>query len=284
MNKLFFIFTSLRPNVWIRIAAEMLLGASLVPHALNRLPELLLGFCILGPCIAGASYILNDITDKKYDSQHPLRRDRPIASNLLSLRLASITTVTLYLFALVISYGISLPLSIACLALIVSEILYTMHPFRYKEIFFLDIFLNAINASARFSSGFFLAGGNGLLFPFTFAAFAVLVKVILFLGHRWQNRNQERQLQFKSTVVVLSKKQILFVFAALGVLAGITYTLSIFEYSLPLYTFLYPLIMGVSLVPVAKAVVQVEKKENIRNYLYGMYFLFSLLVFFTAQK
>ncbi|HYK08352.1 MAG TPA: UbiA family prenyltransferase, partial [Candidatus Eisenbacteria bacterium] len=155
MNNLFLIFLSLRPNAWVRIAAEILLGAALVPHAVNNLPLLCVGFFILGPCIAGGSYILNDITDKKYDSLHPLRRDRPIASNHISVRTAYSTVLVLYLFSLVCSYAISFPLFIACIFLIVSEVLYTMPPFRYKEVFFLDIFLNAINAGARFSSGFY---------------------------------------------------------------------------------------------------------------------------------
>jgi 4-hydroxybenzoate polyprenyltransferase len=158
-----------------------------------------------------------------------------------------------------------------------------MHPFRFKEVFFLDIFLNAINAGTRFSSGFYLAGGSTVLFPVSFAVFAIVVKVILFLGHRWQSRNQEKHFQFKSTVVLLSKKHMLFLLIFLALLAAISYTISVFEYSLPLYTFLFPIFAGLLLLPIVKTLFNVEKKETIRNYLYCIFLIFSLLIFFAAQ-
>lgn len=283
MNKLFFIFLSLRPNAWIRIAAEILLGAALVPHANTHLFLLCIGFCILGPCVAGASYVLNDITDKKYDGEHPLRRERPIAKSLLSLQAAWTTVVILSLVSLVVSFFISFPFFIFCCILLISESLYTMHPFRFKEIAFLDMLSNAINAFARFSVGFYLAGGNISHFPFFFAAFAVLTKVLLFLGHRMQSRNQEMHFHFKSTVVVLPRNYLLFLFLLLGVLSWAAYCISVFEYSLPLSILFYPLFAGVFLLPIIKTVFTVEKKENIRNYLYIIFFLFSLLIFLTAQ-
>src|SRR5258705_6381790 len=154
-NLLYFLFITLRPNVWPRIASEMLFGAALAPQALAKFPELFLGFLFIGPLIGGASYALNDISDKKLDVSHPFRKQRPIARGIVSVKTAAIIVCCFFSIAILCSLLVSIPFACACTILIASEILYTLPPFRFKEIVFFDIFLNAINALTRFTAGYF---------------------------------------------------------------------------------------------------------------------------------
>lgn len=287
-SSIYYLFISLRPNVWPRISAEMLLGASLVPHALSKIPEFLLGFLILGPFMSGFSYLLNDISDKKFDRSHPLRKKRPVASGALSTRIAFLTAVVFIFLGLVLSFFISLPFFISCLVLFGSQILYTISLFRLKEVAFADILLNGINAFARFFGAYGIVGGTLSHFPIFFALFAITIKVLLFLGHRWQSRNQEIVLGYKSSVVFLNKTSMRLLVSFLFLIAIFLYTFSLFLYNIPKIAFLYPLFSLLLFLPFIGSFAHgllfgTEKNEYFRNYLYGVLLLFSFFFFITVQ-
>lgn len=282
------IFTSLRPNVWPRIASEMLFGASLVPHAITKLPEFLVAFLIIGPCIAGGSYLLNDITDVSSDKLHPLRGKRPVPSGLLPIQVASFTVGAIFLLALVASLFASVYLFIFCVILLFSEMLYTIRPFRFKEKAFVDIVLNAVNAFSRFAAAYAVTGGTVSQFPVSIAFFAIGIKVILFIGHRWQSRNQETQLKYTSSVVLLSTTGAKFLFVLLAATIGLLYCFSVFWYHIPLVALSYPVIVFLLLAPFVQSLRKgllsnTEKNENFRNYLYILLLFFSVSFFLTAQ-
>ncbi|HEX7042211.1 MAG TPA: UbiA family prenyltransferase [Patescibacteria group bacterium] len=282
------IFISLRPNVWARIFAEMLFGAALVHNALINIPIFLFGFLIIGPLIGGSSYLLNDITDYNYDKSHPLRKNRPIPSGKLSINFAIFVVLLLFLLALITSLFLSLNIFILSTMLIVSEFLYTAKPFRFKEIAIIDVLLNVFNTILRFLIGFILVGGSLVQLPIFLLGFTALIKLLFFFGHRWQNRKQEIEYKYRSSVVLLSKRVAVWIFCLLVTGIAILYIMSVFSYSLPKLTLFYPLFSALLLFPLIKSIHKgflqtQEQNESLRNRLYIIFLLFSLAFFATAQ-
>jgi 4-hydroxybenzoate polyprenyltransferase len=82
------LLVSLRPEQWTKnlvVFAGLLFGGRLTepPAVLFAIATFVI-FCVL----SGAVYLFNDVTDRDADQQHPLKRERPIASGQLSVRTA----------------------------------------------------------------------------------------------------------------------------------------------------------------------------------------------------
>ena len=74
---------SLRPDQWTKnliVFAALIFAVKLFdPAALALASAAFLIFCVLSGCV----YLINDVSDRESDRQHPLKRLRPIASGAL---------------------------------------------------------------------------------------------------------------------------------------------------------------------------------------------------------
>lgn len=62
-----------------------------------------ISFCFISSCV----YIMNDIKDAENDKKHPIKKNRPIASGIVSIKNASILIILLFLLSiLIILFGI----------------------------------------------------------------------------------------------------------------------------------------------------------------------------------
>lgn len=113
-----------------------------------------LGFWVFC-CASSGIYLFNDLCDIREDREHPVKRNRPLASGVLSVNLAR--TVMLLLFAvaafgaLSLSYGFAAIIGIyliTCLA----------YSFRLKDIVILDVILIASGFVLRAISGAVIIG------------------------------------------------------------------------------------------------------------------------------
>lgn len=103
-------------------------------------------FCLA----ASAMYILNDITDRRTDSIHPERRDRPIAAGRMSVRTAAVVALTCVLAALVGSLLLSAPLAGIILAYIALMVPYSLG---LKRVMILDCVVIALGFCLRAVAG-----------------------------------------------------------------------------------------------------------------------------------
>jgi len=98
---------TMRPRQWPKNA--FVLAALVFDRQLSHLPALLISlagffiFCL----ISSAVYIINDIADVQADRQHPTKRNRPIASGKLPVRIAVIATVIILLFCFPLAFLLS---------------------------------------------------------------------------------------------------------------------------------------------------------------------------------
>ena len=82
------LLVSLRPEQWIKnllvLAGVAFGGRLLEPSALATALAAFAIFCVL----SGAVYLFNDIADRDADKNHPLKRERPVASGQLAMNTA----------------------------------------------------------------------------------------------------------------------------------------------------------------------------------------------------
>lgn len=101
-------------------------------------------------CIASAVYILNDIVDIEADREHPVKRNRPIASGAVSLAQAKRLLIELTILSLILSSLVSFWVVIFVLMYLFLNILYS---WRLKHIVILDVFIISSGFMLRILSG-----------------------------------------------------------------------------------------------------------------------------------
>lgn len=97
---------SMRPGQWVKntlVFAPLIFAMKLDdPAAVARVMLTFLLFCLL----SGGVYLINDVLDRTQDREHPLKRERPVASGALPARTAATAGTVLAALAV----GASLPL------------------------------------------------------------------------------------------------------------------------------------------------------------------------------
>jgi decaprenyl-phosphate phosphoribosyltransferase len=126
----------LRPKQWTKnalvFAAAGAGGVLLHPVVLRRASLAFLAFCL----VASAGYLVNDIIDAASDRCHPVRRERPIAAGILSVRAASLVAGT----CLVVGLAIGGALGVGVVASLgVYVVLVTSYTFALKRVAVFDV-------------------------------------------------------------------------------------------------------------------------------------------------
>jgi 4-hydroxybenzoate polyprenyltransferase len=103
-------------------------------------------FCLL----ASSVYIINDIMDKEYDQNHPLKKKRPIASGKLSVNTAVIIALILLAISLVGAYFLSLGFLVICAVYFVLNLAYSKW---LKHIPLIDVLVIAACFVLRVAAG-----------------------------------------------------------------------------------------------------------------------------------
>ena len=149
----------IRPKSWVKNGIVFLPlffhGSLLQVNALTSTFYAFFTFCIAASFV----YILNDIRDVDYDKLHFLKKKRPIASGVISIKQASVFAITLLLFVFILcviaflSFGI--PFSLFIFSYIALNIAYC---FGGKNIPLIDVFSLSIGFLLRLYLGAYVTG------------------------------------------------------------------------------------------------------------------------------
>ncbi|MDP2939842.1 MAG: decaprenyl-phosphate phosphoribosyltransferase [Candidatus Omnitrophota bacterium] len=144
------LFLILRPKHWIKnlfIFAGPFFSLNFFVY--DNIKKLSLGFiCWCG--ISSATYIFNDIIDRKEDAFHTLKKRRPISSGLISTNLAWIVFILLSLFFFLIAFCIKTSFGYLILAYFLINLLYSLY---LKHVFILDVMCISFGFILRVISG-----------------------------------------------------------------------------------------------------------------------------------
>lgn len=137
LRTLKYLLLAMRPKQWTKNGVVFI--AVVFAHRLGAPRDVLLGLlAVLVYClVSGVVYIVNDLVDLEKDRQHPLKRNRPLASGRLSPRFALVAAVLIFSAMLVVSAAAS-PLFLATVVAYVA--LNVAYSFYLKNIVLVDLF------------------------------------------------------------------------------------------------------------------------------------------------
>jgi 4-hydroxybenzoate polyprenyltransferase len=136
LNRMSAFITLMRPKQWVKNLL-IFLPNIVAGNFINEFSWLFLFFGFVSfSLIASSGYILNDIRDIDEDRQHPVKRNRPLASATIKVRYAFTFSLVLLFFGMGISISLGLkPLVILAIYLIINWI----YSIAIKSERFLDI-------------------------------------------------------------------------------------------------------------------------------------------------
>lgn len=165
---------SIRPEQWTKnliVFAALIFSRRLLdPAAVGHSLAAFLIFCAL----SGVVYIVNDVSDREADRQHPLKARRPIASGVLGVSVALVWAAVLTVVALVAAVRVNAAFALVAASYLVLFALYTRW---FKHIVILDVLVIAIGFALRAQ-----AGGLAIGVPVSDWLLVCTVLLALFLG------------------------------------------------------------------------------------------------------
>lgn len=164
---------ALRPRQWTKNLIIFAAPLFAFEHSIETLLGSALAF-VLFCCVSSSFYLINDLVDVNADRQHPVKRNRPIASGSVPIPTAIALAMLLLLGSLTIAwrYDIGLGTAMTCYAGL--QVLYN---WRLKRLVILDIIAIAIGFVLRSYAG--AAATNVILSSWFMVCTAMLA---LFLG------------------------------------------------------------------------------------------------------
>lgn len=149
MKKILFLFVLLRPKEWVKnffvFAPLIFSGMFLNQYALLKSFYAFIFFCIASSVV----YIINDICDIDNDKSHPIKKQRPLANNVIKINEALFLLLLLFII-LLFSILLNAKFSLILFAYILLNIFYSFK-LKYEPV--IDIFSIALSFVLRVISG-----------------------------------------------------------------------------------------------------------------------------------
>jgi len=222
------ILKSLRPKQWTKngfVFAALIFDIKLFQA--EPLAKTLYGFVLL--CfLSGTVYIINDLVDVEKDRQHPTKRNRPIASGRVPLRVAIISAVVLSVVCLSLSFWLDPTFGIVALSYWLLQIAYSLI---LKNIVIVDVLTVAGGFVLRVAAGVVLVQAERFS-PWLYV-FTVLLALFLVLGKRRQELALLKE-QATNTRAILDEYNLPFLDEMMAIVtAGTVMTYSFYTFSAP---------------------------------------------------
>jgi 4-hydroxybenzoate polyprenyltransferase len=145
-----YLFKAMRPRQWTKNAfvfAALIFDRQLfILASLERTFLAFIIFCLLSSSV----YLINDVLDIEADRNHPVKKNRPIASGKLPISVAIISSIILAVISLVGAYFLSLELAIFGLVYLLINLAYSKW---LKHIPLIDVLVIATGFVLRVAAG-----------------------------------------------------------------------------------------------------------------------------------
>lgn len=143
---------TMRPRQWTKnlvifaaLVFDRQLGFAHIEATLRTIAGFII-FCLL----SGLVYILNDIADLEADRIHPDKRNRPIASNRLPVKVAIAASWIIFLIVIPVSFWLSIGFGIVAMTYLLINLAYSKW---IKHIPLLDVLTIALGFVLRVAAG-----------------------------------------------------------------------------------------------------------------------------------
>jgi decaprenyl-phosphate phosphoribosyltransferase len=112
--------------------------------------------------VASSNYVLNEVLDAPSDRSHPVKRQRPVPSGLVSLPLAYVQWIALMVIGVSLGFRVSRAFALTVFALWVMGCIYNIPPVRSKDVPYVDVLSEAINNPLRMLAGWFIGSSASI--------------------------------------------------------------------------------------------------------------------------
>ena len=149
------LLVEMRPQEWTKnllVFSGVIFSKSLTD--VNSIWISVLGFAVFCAASSGV-YLFNDLCDLKADREHPVKRNRPIASGVLDINFACVAMVALFAVAVAGALALGQGFALIIGVYLVTCLAYSL---RLKDIVILDVILIASGFVLRAVSGAVLIG------------------------------------------------------------------------------------------------------------------------------
>ena len=102
--------------------------------------------------------MINEVLDAPSDRSHPVKRNRPVPSGLVSVPLAYVQWIALMVVGVGLGFVVNVPFALTMLALWVMGCIYNIPPIRSKDLPYLDVLSESINNPLRMLAGWYMTG------------------------------------------------------------------------------------------------------------------------------
>tara|TARA_B100001250_G_C19803016_1_gene791977 strand:- start:1579 stop:2502 length:924 start_codon:yes stop_codon:yes gene_type:complete len=157
----------LRIDHWIKnlfILPGFLLGYLIfdLDFELKYIINLLIVF-IASSLVASSNYLINEWLDRENDAKHPDKKHRPAVSGKIKFKFVLTLYFLLISLGLYLSYIVNVYSFWACLAFVISGIIYNVKPIRAKDIRIFDVLVESFNNPIRMYIGWFALSIEALI-------------------------------------------------------------------------------------------------------------------------
>lgn len=224
-----YLLKGMRPRQWTKntfVFAALVFDRQLFNlGSLGRTFLAFIVFCL----ISGSVYLINDVFDINADKQHPVKKERPIASGKLPVRTALIAAVLISILALAVAFMLSRELMLIALLYLLINLAYSRW---LKHVVLLDVLVIAFGFVLR------VAGGVSVIHVQRFSPWLYVCMTLLALFLGFGKRRAEMAYNNTDTRKVLEGYSIALIDQLLTIVSATT----IIAYSL--YTFSAPNLPG----------------------------------------
>jgi 4-hydroxybenzoate polyprenyltransferase len=178
---------------------------------------------VLFSVVAGATYILNDVSDVEEDRNHPAKRYRPIASGQVSVPTALGAVAVLYVLAGALSWRLS-PSFFGLVALYVGQ--NVAYSYVLKDILFVDLFAISAGFVIRAIAGIALVGST--LSPWLLLC-TFLAALMLAVSKRWgEHTVVDEPTETRAILNTYTEPVLQFLFGSVATMLLMSYSLYTF--------------------------------------------------------
>lgn len=145
----------LRPRQWLKnfalLAAPMFGGQLFLPEIMTPIFWGFIAFCLL----SSSTYVINDLLDVEKDKLHPFKKNRPIASGVISPKAGIIYFIILISLSLYISFNTSVLFFLIAILYLILQLSYSLV---FKNLVIFDILIIASGYFLRVYAGEIISG------------------------------------------------------------------------------------------------------------------------------
>ena len=163
--------------------------------------------------IASSNYVINEVLDAPFDLHHPIKKNRPVPSGLVNIKIAYVQWIALMVIGLGLGALVSVPLVLSLAGLWIAGCAYNIPPVRTKDVPYLDVLTESINNPLRMLVGWYIVPNSPtppvslLISYWMIGCFFMGLK--RFAEYRDMADRREEQIRYRKSFAVYNEQRLL---------------------------------------------------------------------------